>query len=442
MKKIPAAFLISFAYFIVSFLWILFSDKAILLFTNNNELITNIQTIKGWFFISVTSIFLYFLITKALRKEKYLKDFFKRSLDNLASPIIIFNEDGKVLTINKTFENLTGYTYDEIDTTDKWANKAYGRNAKDVMKEIDALYATNHAIDSGIYHIRTKSGKTIIWNFYSAPFGIENGKRTIISNAIDITEIKTKERLLIQQSKMATMGEVLENIAHQWRQPLSSISTISTGIGLKNELTTLEKDEIDESMKLINDSVQYLSKTIDDFRSFSNPTKEKTKFNIHETFDKSLLVIGSKFRNEKIEFINDIDDIEIINDNNALIQVFINIFNNSKDAFNENNLTDKLIFIKTKLDNKNLIIEITDNAGGIDKEIIDKIFEPYVTTKTFSLGTGIGLYMSEEIIVKHMEGDIKVENTEFKYNNKTQKGAKFIITLPLKLQETSKLSSK
>jgi signal transduction histidine kinase len=230
---------------------------------------------------------------------------------------------------------------------------------------------------------------------------------------------------------MAAMGEVLESIAHQWRQPLSNISTISTGISLKKELGTLDDKEMIESMNQINDSVQYLSKTIDDFRSFFKPSKEKTYFTIEETFDKSLLVIGSKFRNENIEFIKEIENLKILNDNNALIQVFINLFNNSKDAFIENKLSNRLIFLKTYKKDNNVIIEVTDNAGGICEKIIDKVFEPYFTTKEKSLGTGIGLYMSEEIVVKHMNGEIKTENIEFEYNNEKQKGVKFSIILPL-----------
>lgn len=432
MKKVSSAFYISAIYFTLSFFWILFSDKAILLFTQEHELLTFFQTIKGWFFISATSLFLYFFITKEFKKEEDLKEYFKKSIDNLASPIIIFNENGEVLTVNKTFEKLSGYKYKEIDTIDKWTKKAYGKNASNQKNIIDNLYTIDTIIDNGISYIKTKSGKTIIWNFYSAPFGIRNKKRTIIANAVDITEVKEKEKMIMQQSKMAAMGEVLENIAHQWRQPLSNISTISTTINLKYEMNTLDNKEINDSMKIINDTVQYLSKTIDDFRNFFKPSNEKTYFNIQDTFEKTLLVIGNKFKNENIEFINKIDNIKILNDNNALMQVFINLFNNSKDAFIERNITNRLLFLKTNIKNDEIILEIKDNAGGIEKNIIDKIFEPYFTTKSNSFGTGIGLYMCQEIVTKHMNGKISVENVNYTYNEKKEKGTNFIITLPLK----------
>ncbi|MGB5920452.1 ATP-binding protein [Arcobacter sp.] len=432
MKKVSSAFYISAIYFTLSFFWILFSDKAILLFTQEHELLTFFQTIKGWFFISATSLFLYFFITKEFKKEEDLKEYFKKSIDNLASPIIIFNENGEVLTVNKTFEKLSGYKYKEIDTIDKWTKKAYDKNASNQKNIIDNLYTIDTIIDNGISYIKTKSGKTIIWNFYSAPFGIRNKKRTIIANAVDITEVKEKEKMIMQQSKMAAMGEVLENIAHQWRQPLSNISTISTTINLKYEMNTLDNKEINDSMKIINDTVQYLSKTIDDFRNFFKPSNEKTYFNIQDTFEKTLLVIGNKFKNENIEFINKIDNIKILNDNNALMQVFINLFNNSKDAFIERNITNRLLFLKTNIKNDEIILEIKDNAGGIEKNIIDKIFEPYFTTKSNSFGTGIGLYMCQEIVTKHMNGKISVENVNYTYNEKKEKGTNFIITLPLK----------
>ena len=433
MKKLSSAFIITFIYFLISFMWILFSDKALLMITQNNEILTDIQTLKGWFFVTITSIFLYFLISKALTKEKDLKNYFRKSLDNLATPIIILSEDGNILTINKTFEKLSAYKKEEIKTTAELLNIISKENYPNTKKLIDSLFKSDCVIDNGIFHIKSKSGKTLIWNIYSSPYGVRMNKKIIILNAIDVTEIKEKEQLLMQQSKMAAMGEVLENIAHQWRQPLSNISTISTGIELKINLDILDKNEINESMKLINNSAQYLSKTIDDFRSFFKPTKEKTNFTIKNTLDKSILIIGNKFKHENIEFVEDLENFTILNDNNALIQVFINIFNNSKDAFIENKTQDRYIFIKSYKKDENLLIKIKDNAGGIDENIINNIFEAYFTTKDNSLGTGIGLYMSEEIIVKHMQGKISVENSEFNYKEKLQKGALFTLTLPLKI---------
>jgi len=433
LKNLSASFLISFIYFIFSFLWILFSDKAILLFTNNYETLTEIQTYKGWLFITATSFFLYFLIDYAIKKNKKVTDEFENSFNTIASPIIIFNEDGKIISINKAFEKLTEYKIEDIKNIDNWIDKSFGKKAKEVKDKLHSLFNLQKISDNGIFYIKTKSGKILILHFNSAPYGIKDGRKTIITNALDITEVKEKEKILIQQSKMAAVGEILENIAHQWRQPLSTISTASTGVKLKKENNILDDNDLIESMTLINNSAQYLSKTIDDFRNFFKPSENKEFFKIEETFDKTIMIIGNKFKNEKINFIKNLADIKILNHNNALIQVFMNLFNNSKDAFIEINSTNKLIFIDSYKDKDNLIIEIKDNAGGIKDDILDKVFEPYFTTKHKSQGTGIGLYMTQEIIKKHMHGDIFVENYSFSYKNKKEYGAKFTIILPLEI---------
>ena len=433
MKNSSSAFFISLIFFLISFAWILFSDKLLFLLTHNYETITTLQTLKGWFYITITSIFIYFVIESITKKHKESKEELEKIFNSLASPIMLFNEDGKILMINKIFEELTGYKYKEIDTIEKWTRKAYGEKALDVKEIIDSLYAVDEIVDVGIFQIRTKDEKKIHWHFNTSPFGTKDGKRTILATALDVTELKEKEKLIIQQSKMAAMGEILENIAHQWRQPLSAISTASTGVKLQNEHGILTNEIIKDSMNMINKSAQHLSKTIDDFRGFFKPNQKKESFQVKHTFEKIIMIIGNKFDGEEIKFISDIEDFQILNYNNALIQVFINIFTNSKDAFNEKKIKERFIFIDVSKDEYKATIQIKDNAGGIPSKIIDKIFEPYFTTKHQSQGTGIGLYMSEELVTKHMKGKIKVENSRFLYKNKKYSGALFTITLPLKI---------
>jgi len=433
MKNISPAFIIAFTYFIISFIWILFSDKILYNLSLDKEVINTLQTLKGWFFITITSLLLYFLMKIALNKSKKEKNDLERIFNSLATPIMIINEDGEILKINKILEELSGYKYKEINTIEKWTNLAYGENAEEVKKNVDTLYDKQTIIDNGDYTITTKSGKKIVWHFNTTSYGIKDGKKTIIATALDITNIKEKEKMLMQQSKMAAMGEILENIAHQWRQPLSTISTAATGIKLQNELDTLNDEILNNSMDAINNSAQYLSKTIDDFRGFFKPNQKKEYFKINHTFEKIMMIIGNKYKIENIHFIKDIENFQILNYNNALIQVFLNLFSNSQDAFIEKNTKEKFIFIDVYNDEYSAVIQIKDTAGGIPNKIINKIFEPYFTTKHEGKGTGIGLYMSEEIITKHMKGTISVENKQFTFKNKTYTGAMFTITLPLKV---------
>ena len=245
-------------------------------------------------------------------------------------------------------------------------------------------------------------------------------------------ELIQKEKILNHQSKMAAMGEMLENIAHQWRQPLSLISTAATGAKIKKDFGTLSDNDFYETMDMINNSTQHLSTTIDDFRNFFNNDKDVSNFNINQPIEKVLSLINSKLKNRNINVIKNTQDMEVRGLINEFIQVLINIINNSLDAFEEHNLEKKFIFIDLYKDNNSLILKIKDNAGGIKEELLNRIFEPYFTTKHKSQGTGIGLYMSMEIIKKHMNGDINVSNEEYIYDNIKCKGAQFKIEIPIK----------
>ena len=241
---------------------------------------------------------------------------------------------------------------------------------------------------------------------------------------------KTKQQNIIaQQSKMAALGEMIGHIAHQWRQPLSSISTSSTGMKLQKEMNILEDDFLIKGLEQINKSVQYLSTTIDDFRDFFNPTN----FNI---VDKVISLIGSQFMSNGIKIIKSGDNIKVNTYENELIQIIINLLNNARDELVKKNLDyEKLIFINVLKKEKNIILEIKDNAGGIPEEIKDKIFKAYFTTKNDNEGTGLGLYMSSQI-VENMDGKIEVSNDNYEFEGKNYTGALFRIIIPLVIKKT------
>ena len=250
-----------------------------------------------------------------------------------------------------------------------------------------------------------------------------------------IKKDKEKDTLLAQQAKMAAMGEMLENIAHQWRQPLSAISTISTGIKIQYEYADINKEEVIKSMNTIATTTKYLSQTIDDFRDYFNPKKEANYFSLKNIFEKISDLLEPQLNLKNIQIIKDIDNVRIFGFENEFLQVIINILNNSKDEFEKKELEKKYIFIDTKITEDEIKIIIKDNAAGIDENIIDKIFEPYFTTKYKSKGTGIGLYMSKQIVEKHMNGSITVFNEDYIYKEKSYKGATFLITFPQKKED-------
>jgi len=254
-----------------------------------------------------------------------------------------------------------------------------------------------------------------------------NYKREI-DNYIDRNS--KQQHILSQQSKMAAMGEMLSNIAHQWRQPLSVITTVATGMKLQKEFDSLDDETFEKSIENITNSALYLSDTIEDFRNFFRTDKRETTFNIKDIFEKIFKLTNIQFKTHEIIFINDINDFELFGFENEFIQALINILNNAKDAL-ENRENPKLILISTSTKENIATIKITDNAGGIDEEIIDKICEPYFTTKHQSKGTGIGLYMTEEIIVKHMLGSLLIKNVDITYEDKSYKGAEITIEFPI-----------
>ncbi len=260
-----------------------------------------------------------------------------------------------------------------------------------------------------------------------------------------VERLRLNDQILFQQSKMASMGEMIANIAHQWRQPLSAISASTLLIKTKFASDSFDfssqqgidtcKSYVDQKLNDVDGYIATLSTTIDDFRNFFKPQKAKSEFNLKQIIQKSVKLLMANFRNSNIKIINEVEDIEIIALENEFSQVLINILNNAKDALmQDENLKEKLIFITSKKDEDFVQISIKDSAGGIKEDIMDKIFEPYFTTKHQTQGTGIGLYMTKEIIQKHMNGVIEAHNVSYNYENRDCKGAEFTIKIPLFLK--------
>ena len=376
-------------------------------------------------------------IQKALEDESAL---LMKALESSINCILITDKEGNVEWGNKAFEELTGFEINEIK----------GKNPKEFIsskKQNEEFYTDmwktilNKKPWKGELVNKKKDGTLYDEELIITPVLDEDNeivnfiavKEDITQKKLMLLEKEAKDKLFFQQSKMAAMGEMLGNIAHQWRQPLSAISTAATGTKLQKEMNVLSDKDFDYAMDLINNSTQYLSHTIDDFRSFFDVKNSKeSKFFILDSIEKVLNLLSSQFVSKEIEIIKKIQNVAIVSLENELIQVLLNILNNSKDALVKLKDEEKLLFINTYVKDKKLIVEIKDNARGIKEELLEKIFEPYFTTKHKSQGTGIGLYMSQDIIRNHLDGEILVENETYEYKGMKYKGAKFTIIINIK----------
>ena len=239
---------------------------------------------------------------------------------------------------------------------------------------------------------------------------------------------RQNDQILIEQSKLASMGEMIEQIAHQWRQPLNNIGLINQDFYFKKELNNLEEEDYKRLHTLIDTNISYMSDTIDDFRNYYTRNQAKETYDLHDAISTILHIVEATFKHYRINISLDIEkNIYVYNIKNELFQVFLNILNNAKDVLISQEITEKKITIRLKKNSDFAFVEIEDNGGGISEEIISKIFKPYFTTKSQKNGTGIGLYMSKEIIEKNMQGTLKVENVA--------EGSCFRIELPLDKKE-------
>ena len=254
----------------------------------------------------------------------------------------------------------------------------------------------------------------------------------IIGYITDITHLKKQESLAIENKKMLAIKELLHNIAHQWRQPLSAISTSASGLKLSHELGMLTDDLVEQYSSGITYNCKYLSKTIDNFTNLSLYMKEDTTIHIKEILMQKLQLLECNTLPNNIKIIENINqNLTYWGSQQYFIQSIMHIVNNSVDALIVHNKSDfKYIFIDAYCSKKELIINIKDNAGGISSDNLSKIFEPYFTTKHQSLGSGMDLYITKTII-NNMNGEVNVSNVEYIYDERSQKGALFCIKLPI-----------
>jgi len=255
---------------------------------------------------------------------------------------------------------------------------------------------------------------------------------------VEVHNNERKNKLLFQQTKMAAMGEMIANIAHQWRQPLNNISLLIYFVRDNYDNKDFTKEDFSSCVADVSSQLNYMSHVIEDFSDFFKPTSKEKVFNFSSVLKKTINLSSIEYLYRDINIIKDTNNIQLKTLENEFTQVLINILTNARDEFVRNEVSEKYIFVSAINKDSKIIIKIKDNAGGIEDDHITRVFEPYFTTKEESKGTGIGLYMCSEIITKHMHGQIFVENKEYTYRGMLCKGAEFTIILPNNLLELKK----
>ncbi len=372
----------------------------------------------------VVMLFLYykhFLSQKYIKQLTAQKEEFEAIFKNSKDGIAIYDLDANFLDFNDAYLEMTGFTRGEL--LHKNCIELTAFDDKERTKLTMAKVIKDGSVENFEKSCLIKDDRMIAVNM---TLSLMPDKKRIIAVVKNITQNK----LLESQAKLASMGEMIGNIAHQWRQPLNVISTMASGIAFKKEFGSLKDEEIIPDMEAIIAQTTYLSKTIDDFRNFIKGGEIEEEIVISSLFDKTFSIVDASLKSHYVQTVRDIDStIKIKGYENELMQAFINIINNAKDALAANEtIEDKYIFISAKSNENHCEITIKDNGGGVKPSIINRIFEPYFTTKHQSKGTGLGLSMAHKIITEMHNGTIMVSNVTYEYNGKEYKGASFCIT--------------
>lgn len=407
--------------------------------TRYEDISNNNLALKISFFFFIGYLFIAVFLIFLKKHNTELKEWLNSTIEGVA----IF-EKGKIIRANEEFINLFGYSkFSEVE----------GKTAFDFVSLEDYTNMQERLKSSQEPYEMTfvRKDKSKFEGLVKANQIEGTDKR--ISTIIDITKVKDTQKelknlntyleervleeveknknqqaIMFHQSRLAEIGSMLSMIAHQWRQPLNNISLIVNTIVVKEKKGNLNLDDLNKLKNEFQNQIKYLSNTIDDFQDFFKPKKEKELFNIHESITTAYSLIKPMLNRNNIIFRIDVNsNLGCFGFKNEFAQVILSILNNSKDALIENNILNRYINVFTKNDEKYLIIAIEDNAKGIKEEFLEKVFEPYFSTKSNKNSTGLGLYISKIIINNHFNGKIELNNIK--------NGLEVIISIPKNIFE-------
>lgn len=290
------------------------------------------------------------------------------------------------------------------------------------------LFLFDHEIGVESAGLMLSKFRTKLSNAIDSCLNVENLRSLTLQISLEKSKNEVTEQLMISQSRLAIMGEMIGMIAHQWRQPITVIGMLTNNVLIDIQMGGLKQDRLIKDLESIDKQVHFLSHTIDDFRNFFRPNKLPQAITFGEIKSELISIIGKNFENNRLTLqFEGKSDINCVTYKNELLQLFLNLLNNAKDAFMEHTIPAPLIRFELIEHPSSLQFLVSDNAGGIRPEILTHIFEPYFSTKSEKNGTGLGLYMSAIIVEKHLKGAISVSSDN---GNST-----FSITIPKSIDQ-------
>jgi PAS domain S-box-containing protein len=330
---------------------------------------------------------------------------------------------GIITEASAAFASISGYSKEELIGQSHSIVRSKEMEPK-LFRELWRTIEKNETWQGEVMNQRKDGSHYWVLATITPEFNTKGEKVGYIAIRQDISDkklVQQKQEQLIQQSRQAAMGEMIGMIAHQWRQPLSSISTIAGGVELAISLETLDSKKLQEEMDEITHLTQHLSQTVDDFRNFFKPNKERQRISAKTLLDETIKLLNPLLKGNDVKMVLEIEEYELHTYINELKQVIINIIKNGLDQLVDQNQELKQITITSEVDEQSYRLYIEDNGGGVPDEIIAKVFEPYFSTKSKN-GTGLGLYMSKTIMFDHIGGDLSVTNSD--------EGARFELIIP------------
>ncbi len=442
--------------------WILVSDNVLGWLVSDHATITALSVFKGWLFVLLTSLLLYQLILRDSRRLAEVASCLRTSeerfhaiYDSLNDAVFIHAAaDGRIVDVNETACRMYGYSRDEIVGNPEF-EVGTGEPPYSRAEALAWMRQTAQGEPQRFEWLTTARGNRRFWVEVSMRHAIINGEGLIVVLVRDISErkrhlealdqqraqleelnqtlerrvtetiaeLRRKDELLIQQSRNAAMGEMLNSIAHQWRQPLNNIAIYVQGLPLAQESGELTEELLRDDVARIMEIIQYMSRTIDDFRTFFRHEKQKQRFCLQETVEKAVSLVSARMEHLGITW-----QIEVQRDPctfgyaSEYCQVVLNILNNAIDVLETREGCERRILLTIDEQDGAALLTVRDNGGGISPAAFSHLFEPYYTTKGPGEGSGIGLYMAKAIIEKHMAGSITVRNHDV--------GAEFTVSLP------------